>query len=304
MIRHLSSLFIVILVSACSPRPEPLPAPLPTMEAVQVVAPEFVAWLPVVALPEPVRGLAYCCGALRTGEAATLGISWHYDYTLRNPGRSLDNGSQYVPMLWCDIYPSLAYDAPTVNYFSELRKLPVGYNGYLLFANEPDLRGSVADGGQCERTPRQVAYMLRSVRQICPGCKVVGPNISHLDHLRGWSWLREFYAEAQRIGVQLPEVAAIHDYTGQHPALMVNSLFEMLADVDGAPKTAWVTEFGRCDPAWVALAVATYEADPRVARYAYFTARDWPSQPCMTLVDGDGLTAVGEVYGGSQAAYP
>jgi hypothetical protein len=55
--------------------------------------------------------------------------------------------------------------------------------------------------------------------------------------------------------------------------------------------------------AWVALVVATYEADLRVAQYAYFTARDWPSQPCMTLVDGDGLTAVGEVYGG-QAAYP
>jgi hypothetical protein len=42
-------LVLIMLLAACAPRPEPLPTPLPTREAVQVAAPENVAWLPVVA---------------------------------------------------------------------------------------------------------------------------------------------------------------------------------------------------------------------------------------------------------------
>lgn len=287
---------VVFLLASCAPRPEPLPAPLPTTEAVQEAAPEFVAWLPIVTRPEPVRGLAYCCGSLRPGEAALLNIGWHYDYTLRRPGRSLDNGSQYVPMLWCDIYPALRYDAPAINYFDQLRRLPADYNGYLLFANEPDLRGSIHDGGQCERTPRQVAYMLRSVRQICPGCRVVGPNVSHIDYVRGWPWLSAFYDEVRRLGVRPPEVAAIHDYTGQPPTAIVDSLFALLATFQDAPETAWVTEFGSCDAAWVAEAVATYERDERISRYAYFTGRDWPQTPCLPLLANEGLSATGQAW--------
>lgn len=301
-------LFLPLLLLAACAGPEPLPERPQADIAADGQMVRY--WFPVIVKPETVRGLAYCCGELRPGEADALRLQWSYDYTLRQPGRLLDNGAEYVPFLWCDIYPSLSYGEPTINYFAELRKLAPGYAGWLLFANEPDLRGSTADGGQCERTPRQVAYMLKAVRQQCPGCKVVGPNVSHIDFWSGWPWLREFYSvlstDPALAGVRWPEAAAFHDYTPGDPARLVDSLFAMLAEYPGAAGVAWVTEFGSCDPAWVRQAVATYERDGRIARYAYFTGRDWPEKPCMTLADDGGLTAVGRAFAGvaNVGAYP
>jgi hypothetical protein len=44
----LASALSLALLAARAPRPEP-PAPLPTMSAAEVAAPEYVVWLPVVA---------------------------------------------------------------------------------------------------------------------------------------------------------------------------------------------------------------------------------------------------------------
>jgi hypothetical protein len=136
-------------LAACGAEP---PAPLP--EIAPQVAPEHVVWLPVVTTPkvEPVRGWARAYSNLSDAELERLGIGWYYDYALRYPFPKRGN-VEYVPFLWCDIYPSLAYGKPTIRYFDALQKLPADYGGYLLFLNEPDLQGSTIDGGQCERTP-------------------------------------------------------------------------------------------------------------------------------------------------------
>lgn len=290
-----STLVLFLALAACAAPPEPMPAPLPTPE--MVPAPTVVYFPLLIAGPEPRQGLAAAYSGLNDAEFEQLGIGWFYDYALRFPFPA--RAAEYVPFLWCDIYPAMAYDAPAIRYFDALKALPDGYAGPLLFLNEPDLRGSTKDGGQCERTPRQAAYMLAAARQICPRCIIIGPAASHEDYLAGWPWLREFYNQAQRIGVRLPDVAAVHDYTGQQPGAIVDSLFGVLAAYPGAPETAWVTEFTATSSAELARAVAYYTADERIIRYAYFTARGWRPETDLLLPDGS-LTNLGQQY----EAYP
>lgn len=306
----LALLALLLLLASCAPEPEPtpLPEPLPTATATRaqpahVVSPRYTMLLPVIQSPSPVRGWAKAYSNLSDAELERLGIQWYYDYALRYPFPQRGN-VEYVPFLWCDIYPALKYDAPGIRYFDALAKLPEGYSGYLLFLNEPDLRGSRVDGDQCERTPRQAAHMLLAARELCPGCVMVGPAVSHEDYRAGWSWLKAFYIEALRVGVRLPEVSAIHTYLPGDPARIVNSHFALLAEFPGAATTAWVTEFAASSPDQAQRMIDYYEADPRITRYAWFTARGWQAD----LITGDGrVTAVGEIYSGqgnAQAAYP
>jgi len=297
----------LLVLTACS-EPQPKPAPLPTPQPTSAAPTATALYLPVVATPwhAGTRGLAYCCGGLRPGEAAKLGIEWWYDYGLRAPNRTLDNGAVYVPYLWCDIYPALKWPVQS-DYFAALAaNLPTGYSGPLLFLNEPDLSGRDVDGGQCERTPRQAAYIYKALVAQCPDCWLIGPAVSHEDYLAGWPWLRAWYAEIKRLNVRPPNEAAIHTYLDEPPNLIVDSLFAALSSYTDAPQTAWVTEFGTCNPAQVQRMIGYYERSKQISRYAWFTARGWGG--CHNLYEADRLTPVGEIYSGagmiSQAAYP
>lgn len=145
---------VLVILAACTAQPEPLPAPLPTAEMMTAAAPAPLYFPLLIAGPEPQQGLAMAYSAPTDLQMRQLGIDWYYDYALRYPFPAR-GGAEYVPFLWCDIYPAMAYDAPAIRYFDALRALPNGYAGPLLFLNEPDLRGSTHDGGQCERTTRQ-----------------------------------------------------------------------------------------------------------------------------------------------------
>jgi hypothetical protein len=293
---------VLALLAACAPRPLPTPEPpQATPDAAPQAVMQHTIYAPMMVRPEPVRGLAYCCGSLRPGEAAEAGVQIWYNYGLNAPGRTLDNGAIYVPFFWCDQWPALEY--PTrVSYFQLLRQnLPEGYAGPLLFLNEPDLAGRDVDMGQCDRTPRQAAYIYKALLEMCPHCRLIGPAVSHEDYLAGWPWLRAWYDEIGRLGLRSPDVAAIHTYLNEPPHLIVNSLFEMLAAVPDAPDTAWVTEFASCNPSQAARMIAYYERSDRIEKYFWFTGRGWPDA-CMNLLDDDGLTAVGEIYRGDNLA--
>lgn len=296
-----------LLMTSCVPRPEPepLPAPLLTAVALAVAAPEYAVWLPVVALPEPVQGYARAYSSITPAQAKALRIGWFYTYVL-TPSQ-LGN-AQFVPMFWCDQYPSLAHP-PLIDYFEAFQQYySSSYSGYMLFLNEPDLAGSDVDGGQCDRSPRQAAYIYAALLDACPNCIFIGPAASHIDYLRGWPWLREWYREIDRLDLRYPDIAAIHDYTSLHPSLVVDSLFSMLSEFPGSPRRAWVTEYGTCDPARLAQAKDYFTADPRIERYAWFTAMGYPNQPCLNLLSTTGdLTPVGEVYANgsvAQTSYP
>jgi len=259
------------------------------------------AYIPAVTNGEPEQGYAKAYGSLQVGEATRLGIEWYYDYGLRYPFPVLDQ-AEYVPFLWCDQYPALKWP-PTTDYFERLTRLPSGYRGNLLFLNEPDLRGGDTDGWQCDRTPRQAAYIYKAARAQCSGCVFVGPAVSHEDYIHGWLWLRDFYNQLMGMGLPLPNVAAIHTYIGtEPPGRIVDSLFTVLAGYPNAPSTAWVTEFGVCDPAQARAMIEYYKSDTRVKRYAWFTAVGSPSACINLLNEQRQLTPVGEVY--VSTAYP
>jgi hypothetical protein len=254
-------------------------------------------FLPLVSTIEPSRGWAKAYSNLTEQELQKLNVDWYYDYTLKYPFPS--RGIEYVPFLWCDIYPSLKYENPAIRYFDELKKLPQDYNGYLLFLNEPDLRGSRIDGGQCERTPRQAAYMLKAVRELRPDVILIGPVVSHEDYLHGWVWLREFYriieSNPEFADVKKPEIGAIHTYLKNDPANIVNSYFSLQNEFSSFPETAWVTEFAADTPEQAERMINFYKNDPRIERYAWFTARGWQTRFDLINQNGE-LTPLGIVY--------
>lgn len=260
-------------------------------------------FFPIIQVGEKrtLQGLAKAYGSITAVEADSLGIKWFYDYGLRYPSPKLGD-AEYIPFFWCDQYPSLKW--PTqYNYFDALANLPDGYDGYLLFLNEPDLRGGDVDGWQCDRTPRQAAYIYKAVRQECPKCIIIGPAPSHIDYLQGWPWLREFYTIIGKMGLKPPDIAAAHDYTEQSGDKLIESLFAVLGQFDGSPEIVWVTEFATCDPVLAHETIEFYKKDERVERYAWFTGRGYPAATCINLLasETNKLQPVGEVY---KEAYP
>lgn len=275
------------------PQPQPLPTAEAPIEVQQIEGSHtnYTVWLPVIQTPSPVRGWAKAYSDLTNEEIKKLNIEWYYDYMLHYPFPQRD--IEYIPFLWCDIYPSLKYDNPVINYFEKLKLLPENYSGYLLFVNEPDLKGSITDGGQCERTPRQVAHMLLATREICPKCIIVGPAISHEDYRANWTWLRAFYEEVKSLKIKPPEIAAIHTYLEEKPNLIIDSLFMMLLEYKNSPTKVWVTEFATKNPKQMEYMINFYKNDSRVERYAWFTARNW--QADLITRDGE-LTQLGIQY--------
>lgn len=229
--------------------------------------------------------------------AALLTADWWYDYNVRIDAPQI-GGMQFVPYFWCDQWPPHSYDDQTTYYFdvATAHGMDASYAGPLLFLNEPDLPGSDVDG-QCDMTPRQASYLYKALKREYPHAIMVGPSVSHRDYWRGWAWLREWYTIIGEMGLPPPDVAAIHTYLDEPPHLIIDSLFEMLAAYPGATATAWVTEFGHCDPAVATAMIATWQADERIERYAWFIVSDWQWPECLNLVDSNGgLTQVGQTW--------
>ncbi|MEL0099664.1 MAG: glycosyl hydrolase [Opitutae bacterium] len=304
--KRLLIVLLVLLFVSCRKTPnvkidDLIPEPTPEMRTA-VTSPSYTYFFPIIISDSrpTQQGLAKAYGAVTASDVDRLNIEWYYDYGLRYPSPVLGD-AEYIPFFWCDQYPALKW--PTqYNYFDSLAKLPDDYNGYLLFLNEPDLRGGDVDGWQCDRTPRQAAYIYKALLAECPNCIFIGPATSHIDYLQGWPWLREFYETIYKMGLKPPQIAAAHDYTEQSGSELVNSLFRLLDLFPGAAKKVWITEFATCDPNLARKSIEFYQSDERVERYAWFTGKGYPASPCINLINSTGvLQPVGDVY---QQAYP
>lgn len=256
---------------------------------------QHATYLPLVATTAPRNGAAWAWGQ-NPADAELLSIDWYYNYGVRGNPR-ID--AQFVPFLWCDRWPPHDY-ANGRDYFQLWRDNGLtDYSGYALILNEPDLAGSDR-GGQCDRTPRQAAYIYRQALEICPGCKWVGPVTSDMDYRRGWVWQRQFYNYIMGWRLPMPAVGAIHTYLVESPQLILDSYFAMLSEYPNSPTTAWVTEFGNSNPAVVNQMLHTWQDDPRITRWAYFAPRIPANETHLhplTLIDPNGsLTAVGRAY--------
>ncbi|NJN54489.1 MAG: hypothetical protein HC804_06890 [Anaerolineae bacterium] len=251
----------------------------------------FTAFLPLIMLPGPVSGLAW--HNRQTADDDVLGgVEWYYTYGL-HPYR--DEAAQFVPMLWCDRWPAYDY-ASGYDYITEAQKLyPPEYSGWFLFLNEPDLPGSDS-GGQCGMSPKQAAYFYKAVVGIWPQARLVGPAVSHEDYRAGWVWLRQWYKEVVKLGLPLPERAALHTYLPGDPNAILDSYHEAVRPYANAPALIWITEFGHCQPAQARRMLAVFQSRADIDRYAWFTTRRGGCTDLFYDVPGYSLTALGQVW--------
>lgn len=218
-------------------------------------------------------------GYAQPQDTAILNIEWYLNWAIQ-PATWTNNHVNYFA---CTEWPYGSAD-PKLNYWDALNSYTQpDYAGYLIFLNEPDLKG------QCDTTPTEAVQILHVIRVLRPNAVIVGPNVSHMDYLQGWPWLRAFYNEAINQNVELPEIGGIHSYLNEPPGKIINSFFNL----PYTPETAWVTEFGNCNPDITEQMLQTYLIDPRITRYAYYAPRlymaDVPTeQKCLTLFDGLG----------------
>lgn len=241
----------------------------------------YTAYLPLITTPEPQNGAAWAAAGRRhPRDAEILHIAWYHNW---GPvGANLENGAVFVPTLWCDRYPPMDW-ADGTNLLQRMTEvIPANYTGPILFINEPDLPGSDT-GGQCDRTPEQAAWLYYQLRLAFPRATLVGPQPSHLDYVNGWPWLRAFYDFLSSQGWPPPDVATIHTYIDtEPPGKIVDSLFALLSAYPDAPHTAWVTEYGSCNPGIIHLMRSYWQSDARITRWAFFTPRWWDDGACLS----------------------
>lgn len=310
MILRLSSLLLVILLVACSPRPEPLPAP-EQPQATPISQPQPVTiFFPMVGrswpeMPTTARGIGVAFAATAE-QIDSVGAGWWHDWTVRPIVPAVQ--ATFVPTVW----GGFAYEFTALEAMCER-----GFQGPLMVLNEPDRPD------QADMTPTDAVAVFEQVMAICPDVWLVGPRVSHADWERGFPWTREFWSLwLAEHGHLPPATPAIHGYmTAAGWRRYLADYQALLREFDWPADTvAWVPEWnvpcadGRSPDDQARLfeeAMALLEASPLVGYHSPFVLHMgrgyWPNLECAELVDENGrLTAVGEIYrgGAGVVAYP
>ena len=237
------------------------------------------------------RGLAYGYDSVADLTALSKGIGWWYNWSGQPDSASVAAahaglGVEFVPMAWGQA--SLP-DLPT--------QVPPDAR-YLLGFNEPNF------GSQSNLTPAQAAALWPQVEAFAEqrGLAVVSPAVNYCGSpcnvTNPFDWLDQFFAACP--GCQVDAIA-MHWYACSADAL--TSYLQTFESKYTQP--LWLTEFSCLDQsdtsepveeAYMKIALPILEADPRVARYAWFTGRS-TDNPTVALLGADGaLTPLGETY--------
>jgi hypothetical protein len=271
--------------------------------------------------PSPKKGLGvsrhYASG---TDLLAYVGASWYYDWTaVPVPGAT----GEFVPLLQ---YPQSANDDAILAH--DLGAIPPGTVNLLGF-NEPDLGPRMP----APPTPKEAETVLKRLLPMLSNTAAVGPLIgtpalaSPVIRSAPAPWLAEYMGD----GAPADFVTA-HFY----PSIAIgprDTEAERSAKVDRAARTLidgvktlessypgkniWITEMGLMDLAanaerparfgpkdeacFMAQVLPPLEADPRVARYAWFSADPQAAQPLYptlpgALFSGGRPTPLAELY--------
>lgn len=266
--KHLAllvSLIILLLVVYRSPQQRPLPRP--TIDDQPVWSRFYKSYFPLVSngdlSPRPQRtlfgyGLDWKDSAYPDEWNRKLNAVWVHQWLIR-PGVTELYGLEFVQHLYCNGKGS----------FDRLQQhVDMGYAGYILFLNEPDMHD------QCNITPAAGVDALVKARDICPSCLFIGAQVSHIDAAGGFQWLRAFYEEANRRGVRLPEYAGLHTYLPNPPysgTYILDTFYQLAEDVNYTPQGIWFTEIGGDSVTAVAGMAQACTGDPLVQRCAYFS---------------------------------
>lgn len=239
------------------------------------------------------RGVAYGFRSVNDLDALEPAMTWWYNWSPRPDAQVAAHvGAEFVPMVWGGQFDDAAVKAG----------IPAGAR-YLLGFNEPNFKK-----GQANLSAAQAAALWPRLEAIADarGLDLVSPAVNYCGPAADcWdtdpvAYLDHFFAACTGCRV---DAIAIHSYmcTG-------DALSWYLSRFKKYGKPIWLTEFSCGDAEDVSLAVqerymreavAILEADPQVARYAWFIGRQSPANPGwpVDLLAGDGrLTALGEEY--------
>lgn len=216
----------------------------------------------------------------------SVGASWYYTWS-HYPKPTQD--TRYIPMSYYGLFDD---------------SLPVDYDGFVLFLNEPN---NVAPYG-AGITPQLAAERYREFVLARPQAKLVVGNTS------AWAtgWSTTFINTVKAYGdVPLPEYVGVHCYIESYiTADLCRSYFASHRGTwniqAGYIPEFWVTEFADTKGNTVEFSklLKVIKDDPYITRYAYFTNRYDPSAPYIpstwhdfNLVNDDGtLSPIGVIY--------
>lgn len=190
----------------------------------------------------------------------------------------------------------------------------------VLFLNEPDLQS------QASLSPEEAAEVYLLAREACPSCVFFGPGVSawdahcdwpeyerqpYHDEIRGWGrwcYWQEFWHQVTQLNsvaaIEGREYASVHHYDAvawHQPRRNVAPLQPVDELAALGAKQFLITEYGSCDPAFMAEMVAAYEADRRVMAHFVWTPQlrpvaDWPTCEVLFEYGTLELTAVGRAW--------
>ena len=217
----------------------------------------------------------------------SVGATWYYTWT-HYPVPTADE--RYIPMSYYGLFDD---------------NLPVDYDGFVLFLNEPN---SPAPFGS-EISPRVAADRYVAFVTARPNAKLVVGNCS------AWSqgWYLYFVVELMENypDAPLPEYYGFHGYiesyiTPQQLDDWWDTSQRVIEQVGGQPVEVWVTEFADTtgDTESLTDLMDVIQSKEYITRFAYFTNRYDPTQPYIpdgwhdfNLIEDDGtLSPVGAIY--------
>lgn len=230
----------------------------------------------------PLHAATFCADL--AAAQATGALSWTYSWALSPPDESCSALEEvpFEPMIW---------GSKNARNASDFWSSPL--TTHLLTFNEPNGKD------QSNLTPAEAAALWPAVVAVARAHKLslVAPVPSGTDT----AWLDSFFSACDGCAADI-EVIALHPYS-----CTVAALKNALAAWGKFGKPLWVTEFNCGDGArnasaaehlaWMKAALPILDADARVKRYAWMSARN-NKVPGAALFDGAGgaMTALGRVY--------
>lgn len=237
-----------------------------------------------------------------------VGIGWFHYYTPHLDGMDLERNGQieFVPFWKCTQFD--------VEYMQ--KHLPDGYDGYLLWLNEPET--GLADGCPVMQSASAAAVWYVEIRAAFPNIKFIGPHTYHQNlgsHLRTMEYVTDWRDIVHDLTGSYPDVAGygIHLFTDNKDTNLayLDEYYDMMLDWGEGNKELWITEFSYCGlnaPLNLQNTVNDLESElyDHVTRYAYWQdmddplAEDDPMDPTVCTVplfdDYITLSATGTAY--------
>jgi hypothetical protein len=243
------------------------------------------------------RGVAYGHHSIADLKALSVGVSWWYNWDFRpdqdlRAGAYREAGVEYAPMIW------------GANSDRTAAKAAIADDATVLLGfNEPNF------GAQANLSAKAAAALwpeleaiaaAKDLRLVSPAVNFCGGSCQDGDPFH---YLDEFFAACAGCRV---DAVAMHIYVGCSPA-GDNKAEWLIQHVETYKsrfsQPLWLTEFA-CDSAknadeqqaFLEDAVAYLEAEPRIERYAWFSARASNVANVDLLGESGQLTALGKAY--------